>query len=210
MTDTQEITALWGELTKFDNESNLIKAEKERIMGYLNYSKDKVRAIEDEIERRKESPEKYPVAAGAGTIEYLIGELNLLKEYITSLENEIANFDQPMEDVEESRDQLLFIIADKIGLEALKQMRTIVGKEMSKDCRLQHEAYQAQKERYEECKRTFGFTPDDRAFISHNKNKNQAHIDKWMKLCDQRNVLCELISALDPSDEDFGFDEDEE
>lgn len=210
MTDTQEITALWDELTKFDNKSNLIKAEKERLNGWLTFYKNRIGKLEDEIEDRKNSPEKYPLAAGAGTIEDVIKDINKFKEDITNLENQIADFDQPTEDVEESRDQLLFIIADKIGLEALKQMRTAVGKEMSKDCRLQHEAYQAQKERYEDCKRTFGFTPDDRAFIAHNKNKNQAHIDKWMKLCDQRNVLCELISALDPSDEDFGFDEDEE
>lgn len=210
MTDTQEITALWDELTKFDNKSNLIKAEKERLNGWLTFYKNRIGKLEDEIEDRKNSPEKYPLAAGAGTIEDVIKDINKFKEDITNLENQIADFDQPTEDVEESRDQLLFIIADKIGLEALKQMRTAVGKEMSKDCRLQHEAYQAQKERYEDCKRTFGFTPDDRAFIAHNKNLNQAHIDKWMKLCDQRNVLCELISALDPSDEDFGFDEDEE
>lgn len=210
MTDTQEITALWDELTKFDNKSNLIKAEKERLNGWLTFYKNRIGKLEDEIEDRKNSPEKYPLAAGAGTIEDVIKDINKFKEDITNLENQIADFDQPTEDVEESRDQLLFIIADKIGLEALKQMRTAVGKEMSKDCRLQHEAYQAQKERYEDCKRTFGFTPDDRAFIAHNKNKNQAHIDKWMKLCDQRNMLCELISALDPSDEDFGFDEDEE
>ena len=210
MADTQEITTLWSELKRLDSETTIINKEKERIIGWLTYYKNRVESLEDEINRRKEFPERYPFAAGAGTIDDIIKETNSFNEEITNLEKTIADFDQPVEDIEESRQQLLFIVADKFGLETLKQMRTAVGKEMAKHNRLQHEAYEAQKERYENCKRTFGFTPDDRVFIAHHKNLNQTHIDKWISMCDQRTMLCELITALDPTDEDYGLDEEED
>jgi hypothetical protein len=81
---------------------------------------------------------------------------------------------------------------------------------MAKHNRLQHEAYEAQKKRYENCKRKTGFTPDDRAFIALNKGLNEAHTDEWLALCDKRQQLCELIDALDPDDEDLGLDEEED
>jgi hypothetical protein len=81
---------------------------------------------------------------------------------------------------------------------------------MSKYYRLQKEAYDLQKERYTECKKTFGFTPEDREFIAHHTNVNKEHWAEWDKLRINRDNLCELISVLDPDDQDHGFDEFED
>lgn len=196
---------MWTELNQLTAQEAAIEAEKERIIGWLNLYKNKVDNLNTEIARRKESPEMYPLAAGAGTIEDITKEITSFGEEIAKLEGEIADFNQPIEDIEESRNQLLFILTDK-----LKDMRTAIGKEMEKHNRLQHEAYKAQKERYENCKHKLGFTPDDRAFIAHYKSLNQTHIDKWILMCDQRTKLCEMIASLDPTDEDFGLDEEED
>lgn len=201
---------LRSELNNFTAQINAIKAEKERNIAWLEYHKTRIDSLNSEIIRRTESPELYPLGAGAGTIDDVKREINSFKAEMSRLESEIADFDQPLEDIEESRHQTLFTLADKIGLETLKKERTAIGKEMAKHNRLQHEAYEAQKERYENCKKTFGFTPDDRSFIAYHKSLNEAHMDAWNKLCDKRHELCELIDALDPDDEDLGLDEEED
>jgi hypothetical protein len=207
MADTQEINTIWKELKQLATQTTAIEAEKERLIGWLTFYKNRAESVSNEISRRKESPELYPPAAGAGTIDDLIEETNKLNDLIKDVINDINNFDQPIEDIKESRSQLLFIVADTFGLDTLKKIRADIWKEMNNHNRLQHEAYKAQKERYEQCKHTFGFTPDDRAFIAHHKALNEAHIKFWNLLCDQLTMLCELITELDPSDEDFGLDE---
>lgn len=208
--DELEMNDLRSQLSKLAAQISAIKAEKERVIKKIEERKNQIAGLIDEIKYRKESPELYPLGAGAGTISDVENEIALIEADISNLENEAAEFDQPIEDFEESRDQILFVMADKIGLETLKKQRTAIGKEMAKHNRLQHEAYKLQKERYEKCKRTTGFTPDDRAFIAHYKGLNEDHTDEWLELCDKRHKLCELIDALDPNDEDLGLDEEED
>jgi chromosome segregation ATPase len=196
MNTEMEINNLRREYNNYTVQINAIKAKKEHLLGHIAY-------LNNEIENRNKFPERYPFGAGAGTIQDV-------KNEISTVEDEIADCEQPLEDLEESQHQLLFVMADKIGLDELKKQRTAVGKEMAKHNRLQHEAYEAQKERYENCKNTFGFTPDDRAFIAHHKALNEAHMDEWNRLGDKRQQLVEMIDALDPNDEDLGLDEEED
>lgn len=198
----QEITSLFIEVNNVTERKKALKGKKKANKDWLNFFYNRLEGLKGELSRRKENPERYPLAAGAGTIDDIIKSIAETEMAIEEIKNELEGMDQAIDDVDEERDQLLFVIADK-----LKEMRTAVGKEMAKHNRLQHEAYKAQKERYENCKRRFGFTPDDRAFIAHHKNNNQTHIDEWISLCDKRNMLCQIISALDPNDEDFGLDE---
>ena len=210
MNNEVEINGLRNELNKLAADIEGVKAEKARIMTWLDFYQRRVECANNEIADRMENPERYPLAAGAGTIEHLQKDIQSFMAEISRIENEIADFDQPIEDLEESRHQTLIALADKIGLEDLKKQRTAIGKEMAKHSRLQHEAYKTQKERYENCKNTFGFTPDDRKFIEYHKSLNAQHMDEWIRLCDKRHEICELIDALDPSDEDLGLDEDED
>ena len=208
--DELEMNDLRSQLSELAAQIKAIKAEKERVMKKIVGHKDQIARLKDEIERRKESPELYPLGAGAGTIADVENDIESLETKVSTLEDEAADFDQPIEDFEETRHQVLFVMADKIGLETLKKQRTAIGKEMAKHNRLQHEAYKLQKERYEKCKRKTGFTPEDRAYIAHFKGLNEDHTDEWLELCDKRHELCELIDALDPNDEDLGLDEEED
>jgi hypothetical protein len=180
-----------------------------------------ITSMKKEIEDRRENPLRYPIGAGAGTIEYVERSIQDYMNKIAYLRTQEKNahleieersdeFDQEIDDVEETRDQLLHVIADKIGLENLKNERTLIGKEMSKYNRLQREAYELQKERYENCKSTFGFRPDDRDFIETHKALNEQYKNTWNELSRKRDQLCELIDTLDSADIDDGFDEFED
>lgn len=204
------MTDLRNQLTELDARIEAIKEKKDNVMAKIVRLKAEMSRMTDEIEDRKNYPRKYPVGAGAGTISDVEEQIDAIESEIQFLEEKAADYDQPIDDYEETRDQILYVMADMIGLEELKKQRTAIGKEMAKHNRLQHEAYEAQKKRYENCKRNTGFTPDDRAFIAHHKGLNEAHSDNWLRLCDKRQELCELIEALDPNDEDLGLDEEED
>lgn len=208
--DELEMNDLRSQLSELAAQIKAIKAEKERVIKKIEERKNQIAGLIDEIKYRKESPELYPFGAGAGTISDVENQIELIETEVSTLEDEAADFDQPIEDFEETRHQVLFVMADKIGLDTLKMRRTAIGKEMAKHNRLQHEAYKLQKERYEKCKHKTGFTPDDRAYIAHHTGLNKDHTDEWLELCDKRHELCELIDALDPNDEDLGLDEEED
>lgn len=182
-----------------------------------------INSFRKEIGDRQIHPEWYKVAAGAGTLEHVMKNIEDLEKTVETLKQEAKQYNERIEelgdydreihreidDLEDHRNTILYAIASKIGLENLKNERRSVGKMMSKHYRIQKEVYNLQKERYEDCKNTFGFRPEDREFIERNVRLNQEHWTEWGKLCDKRNDLCELIEVLDPSDIDHGFDEDE-
>jgi predicted nucleic acid-binding Zn-ribbon protein len=217
MTVTEEMNDLRNQLSELVAQITSVNNEKDRIVKRIVDRKTCVSRLNDEINRRKEFPDMYPVGAGAGTVSDLEDEVEAIEAEISVLEDEAGDFNQPIEDLEESRDQIMFVMADK-----LKEERTAIGKEMSKHSCLQHEAYETQKDRYKKCKELFEKTnpgvefkykflrQEDRDFIERHKELNEYHKSEWIKLCDQRQELCERIDELDPNDEDLGFDEEED
>ena len=214
---TEEMNDLRNQLSELVAQIMAIKTEKDRVAKKIVDRKNHVSRLNAEIEHRKQFPDMYPVGAGAGDISSVEEEIEIIEAEIAVLEDEAADFDQPIEDLEETRDQMMFIMADN-----LKEKRTAIGKEMSKHSRLQHEAYETQKARYKKCKELFEeknpgvefkykfLRQEDRDFIERHKELNEYHKDEWIKLCDQRHELCERIDELDPNDEDLGLDEEED
>jgi chromosome segregation ATPase len=188
----------------------MIKKEKDRILNHIQFRTSYVDSLRAEMEKQKQNPTSHHPGMGAPTVENMMREIQTIEAELSRLEASLDDLDQPLDDAEETRNQTLFIIADKIGLDNLRNERRTIGKQMAKHNRLQHEAYELQKERYENCKKTFGFTPDDRAFIDYHKNINKTHMDEWLKLSHEREEICELIDILDPNDQDAGFDEMED
>lgn len=186
--------------------------------------KDNIFSMKKEIGDREIHPEWYKVSAGAGTMEdldkhikntttalfNLQKDLEIYNELVNEYDDREREATNTIEDLEDQRDDLLHQIADMIGLENLNNERKKIGKEMAKHFRIQRDSYELQKERYESCKRTFGFTPEDREFIAHHTGVKEEHQAIWERLRIRREELCELIDALDPNFVDHGYDEEED
>jgi hypothetical protein len=212
---------LRSELSKLDAQIHAIKKEKETILKSLEDLKTRLYDIKEDIDNRRESPHLYPLDAGAGTIEDRMAAVAALEAAVERFTEKADECDQPIEDFEEDRNKVLFMMADAIGIDALRAERTRIGKEMAKMNRLQHDEYKVQKERYEACKAQFEknnpgmkfkynfLHPADRAFIESHKELNQSHLDEWSALCDQRQEICDIIEAYDPEDQDLGLDEED-
>jgi hypothetical protein len=176
----------------------LLRSDLEKNIGSLyaaalNNPEDKD-SIMDEIQRLEE-------------------HIEMVDEYITDLNNHNAKvketnaeFDQAIFHAEDDWHDLKYLIADNIGIDNLRHMRNHTDGWMDFYNKIQHEAYKAQKERYETCKRKTGFKPGDRDFINLHKEVNQDMIDKWINLSYYRDSLCELIEMLDSNDPDLGTD----
>jgi chromosome segregation ATPase len=204
MKEQEEMIDLRRELSELTAQVEAIKDEKHRVVGYISIHQEQVKTLEAMMA----NPHSYPVGAGAGKPENWKKEIDALKEQIERLKEQAEDFEQPLEDAEEKRNQILFIIADKIGLDNLLKEREDIDKKMTEHNKLQKEHYELQKERYEDCKNTFGFKREDREFIAHHKDLNAFHQAEWEKLFSQREELTELIEALDPSDQDLYYPED--
>jgi hypothetical protein len=146
-------------------------------------------------------------------IQSLEEHLDMVNEYIDDLEKHNAKveetnaeFEQAISHAEDDWHDLKYLIADWVGIDNLRMMRNHTDGWMDFYNKIQHEAYKAQKQRYETCKRKTGFKAGDRDFINLHKEVNQDMIDKWINLSYYRDSLCELIEMLDPSDPDLGTD----
>lgn len=128
----------------------------------------------------------------------------------TSPEDIASEYDQAIEDLENDKLMLFYIIASNYGLENLIILRRNIGKEMSKQYNFQKEHYDLQKQRYETCKKNKNFKQEDRDYIDEHRQLNESHKQQWLDLNDQRNIVSELILLLNPNDQDIGFDEDED
>lgn len=174
-----------------------------------------IKLAEAEYQRRLTNPNAYPIGAGAGTIIAVAGFIEALKKEeaklaATKVEEEENDYDQAIDDLKFQRGQVLFTMATEIGIEKLRDTRRELGKAMSKCNRLQKEAYDLQKKRYETCKKGKGFTAEDREFISLNQRLNTEFKDKWEELRQKRDHICDLIEELDHDDPDLGWDEKED
>lgn len=144
-----------------------------------------------------------------------INQTRDLKSRIEILKNEKMKydemdneFDQAIDDLEEQREQLLFLIAEDAGMEKLQMTRKAIGYFMSMANKNQKDAYERQKERYTNCKSMKYFTQSDRDYIAHFQMMNESYKKAWFMLYDWRTELCEIIETLDPSDPDMGTDEE--
>ncbi len=199
MKEQEEMKDLRRQLAEFTAQVEAIKEEKKRVVGYIPLHLEQV----ERLETMMANPHLYPAGAGAGRPEDWKREIDALNEQIERLKEEADHYDQPIEDADERRDEILFIIADKIGLDNLLKEREGIDKTMAEHNRLQKEHYELQKERYEDCKNTFGFKREDREFIAHHKDRNAFHQAEWEKLFSRREELTELIEILDPNDPDL-------
>jgi len=207
------IESIQGVITQLAELSDRItQTQYQRVDSLLatERMKGRIKAIEREIIQRQKTPENYPIGAGAGTIEDCKKEIDQLRKDIEEEDTFSSNLDQTFEDLQEDKDQYELIIKESYDLATLLEQRRNIGKEMSREFRLQKESYDLQKERYELCKRRLGFSREDRMFIDEHKQKVYEHKQNWINLCDQREILCNLIHVLDPEDQDPGFDEQED
>lgn len=115
---------------------------------------------------------------------------------------------QALDDVEETVDMYLYVMADMIGLNNLCDMRRNAGIKMNMLYRGQQEAYKAQKTHYEMCKARGYFSEEDKCFIQQKKNENEQLWAMWDQERINREEFCKLIEALDPEDPDLGWDEE--
>lgn len=228
--NTADVMDLRKQISELNAQLKKIKDEKEEslkksytaidaIPKMIEELEKNINSLKKEIGDRRIHPEWYKVSAGAGTLEHVVKNIREHENRINELKKEFdyhnaclreTDFDQAIEDIDEQREQLLYTIANMIGLENLKNERRSVGKMMSKHYRLQKEAYTLQKERYENCRNTFGFTPEDREFIAHHTRVKDENQEAHDKLLEKRNELTELIELLDSDDQDHGFDEEED
>ena len=142
-------------------------------------------------------------------------QIKEIKDRIEAIKNALEvnpedDYDQAIEDLEQQLGWLRHGMATEIGLERLREERKNLGRAMRKFNRLQKEHYDIQKERYEDCKKTFGFTEVDRVFIAYHKGMNEFYKAEWAKFQERREEICELIEELDPEDPDLGWDEYED
>lgn len=118
------------------------------------------------------------------------------------------DYGQALDDAEETVDMYLYVMADMIGLNNLRDMRRNAGIKMNQLYRGQQEAYKAQKMHYEMCKARGWFSEEDRCFIQQKKNENEELWAMWDQERINRQEFCKLIEALDPEDADLGWDEE--
>ncbi len=192
----------------FENRKAKIQQQREGLLHTIGLT-------EAEYKRRIDSPECYPIGAGAGTIVAVAALIEALKKEEAKLaaikvEEEENDYDQAIDDLELQHGQVLFAMATEIGVDKLRDTRRELGKAMNKYNRLQKEAYDLQKKRYETCKRETGFTMKDREFISFHQEANTDYKNKWEELRQERDHVCDLIEELDPEDPDLGWDEAED
>jgi hypothetical protein len=114
---------------------------------------------------------------------------------------------QCMTDLQDQYDMLSFTVANEIGLDELKQIRTEIGKLMHCYSLMQKEAYKLQKQRYQSCRADGVFTEKDRSYIKKYQQIHSECCRKIGELCDQRDEASEMIDHLDPDDPDYGIDE---
>lgn len=228
--NTPEVAELRKQVSEVNEQLKRIKSEKElslkesydaviEIPKTIEELEKNINSLKKEIGDRQIHPEWFKVSAGAGTLAHVVKNIRDNQKRIEDLKRDMDHhnelirqneFDEAIEDLEEERERLLYTVADMIGLENLKNERRSIGKSMTKHYRLQKEAYSLQKERYENCKNTFGFTPEDREFIAHHTRVKDEHQAAHDKLRTKRDEICELIDLLDPNDQDHGFDEEED
>ena len=118
------------------------------------------------------------------------------------------DYDEAIDDVQESIDMYDYVIADLIGLENLRTMRRMCGVQMNELYRKQQDAYKAQKNHYEACKARGYFTEEDKCFIQQKKLENENIWNLWDAERLKREDFCRLIESLDPEDADLGWDEE--
>lgn len=197
-----------------------IERTEEKVKGLKN----NIFSMKKEIGDRGIHPEWYKVSAGAGTMEdletsmkrdtvslyNLQKDLEIYRELIADYEDREREATNTIQDLKDQCDDVLHQIATTVGLENLRNARTQLGRDMKKKYLQQKEEYDLQKQRYEECKHTFGFTPEDRKFIDHHTSMNEKYKAQWVKMSEQYEELSDMIKMLDPHDVDHGYDHDEE
>jgi exonuclease VII large subunit len=216
-----DMEGLRAELNQHDTQIRILKYEKKTTLRSIEDLKVRLTELNSELESRRESPHMYPTDAGAGDESTTKAAITAMEAALERFTEKAEDFEQPLEEFEEDRNKVLFVMADKIGIDVLRNERTRIGKEMTKMNRLQHTEYEAQKERYEACKARFEknnpgkkfkysfLLAEDRAYIESLKGLNQGHLDAWLILCDQRQEICDMIDAYDPDDQDLGLGEDD-
>lgn len=196
------LTNSLAELTSFANCIDSINAMNEASAKHIQYLTDEQFRLKKEIRDRQDTSINYPIGSDTITIDDYKGQLRPIERSVEEIVDET-------EERTNDRDEKMIILAHMIGLANLNYIRKQVGKHMSKHMRLQYESYNLQKERYENCKKTFGFTKDDRTFIAEHKACNMNEKLEWTKLSFIRERICELIDTIDPDYEDDGIDEED-
>jgi hypothetical protein len=113
------------------------------------------------------------------------------------------DYTQHIGELEDEREQVIYELADNIGLDTLRSIRKMLTEQIDQENVWQKEAYELQKNRYTSCKSKKWFSPEDRQYIEYYKNKNEEHKAKFCELYDQRERICEMIDVLDMNDVDF-------